>query len=91
MKETERTAGPHSLILEGRERLSISGVEDVESFDEKSIVAQTTRGTLVIHGSALHIGRLSLETGDLAIDGSVDSLEYLAGDPGGGFWRRLFG
>ena len=91
MKETERTAGPHSLILEGRERLSISGVEEVESFDERSIVAHTTRGTLVIHGSALHIDRLSLDTGDLAIDGVVDSLEYLAGEAGGGLWRRLFG
>ena len=91
MNEKERAAGPHSLILEGRERLSISGVEDVESFDEKSIVAHTTRGTLVIHGNALHIDRLSLDAGDLAVDGEIDSLEYLSGDPGGGFWQRLFG
>ena len=93
MKETEREhrPGPHSLIMEGRERLSISGVEDVESFDESSIVAHTTRGTLVIHGSSLHIGKLSLEAGDLAIDGVVDSLEYLSGVAGGGLWHRLFG
>ena len=91
MKETEHNPGPHSLIMEGRERLSISGVEDVESFDESGIVAHTTRGTLVIHGSSLHIGKLSLEAGDLAIDGVVDSLEYLSGNSGGSFWQKLFG
>lgn len=90
--ENELTVGAHSLILEGRERLSMSGVEDVESFDEESIVALTTRGTLVIHGSGLHIERLSLDVGELAVDGTVDSLEYLDTKPsGGGLWHRLFG
>jgi len=91
VRENELAAGPHSLILEGRERLSISGVEDVESFDEASIVAHTTRGTLVIHGAGLHIERLSLDIGELAVEGEVNSLEYLAGGSGGSLWSRLFG
>lgn len=90
-RENERAAGPHSLILEGREHLSISGVEDVESFDDAGIVAHTSRGTLVIHGAGLHIERLTLDAGELAVEGEINSLEYLDGRQGGGLWSRLFG
>ena len=51
----------HQLTLEGRERLTVSGVEDVERFDENTIVMSTTAGTLVISGENLHIGKLSLD------------------------------
>ena len=82
----------HQLTLEGRERLTVSGVEDVERFDESTIVMSTTAGTLVISGENLHIGKLSLDGGELHVDGQVDSLSYE--DPGysrGGFLSRLFG
>ena len=83
---------PHSLVLDGRERLSITGVQDVASFDEASIVAQTTMGLLVIRGENLHIERLSLELGELIVDGEVSSLDYeQESGGGGGFFRRLFG
>jgi sporulation protein YabP len=49
----------HHVIADGRERLSISGVEDVESFDEESVVAITSAGVLVVRGSQLHIDKLS--------------------------------
>ena len=49
----------HQLTLEGRERLTVSGVEDVERFDESSIVMSTAAGTLVVSGENLHIGKLS--------------------------------
>ena len=71
---------------------SVSGVEDVERFDENTIVMSTTAGTLVISGENLHIGKLSLDGGELHVDGQVDSLSYE--DPGysrGGFLSRLFG
>ena len=82
----------HQLTLEGRERLTVSGVEDVERFDENTIVMSTTAGTLVISGENLHIGKLSLDGGELHVDGQVDSLSHE--DPGysrGGFLSRLFG
>ena len=66
----------HQLTLEGRERLTVSGVEDVERFDENTIVMSTTAGTLVITGENLHIGKLSLDGGELHVDGQIDALSY---------------
>ena len=82
----------HRLELEGRERLTISGVEDVERFDETGIVMTTSAGVLTVTGEGLHIGQLSLEGGELHVDGRVDSISYEEDDEGrGGLLRRLFG
>ena len=82
----------HQLTLEGRERLTVSGVEDVERFDEGTIVMSTTAGTLVITGENLHIGKLSLDGGELHVDGQIDALTYEDQNYGrGGLLRRLFG
>ena len=87
-----RTDAPHHLILEGREQLSVSGVEEVESFDENTIVMLTSRGTLVVRGEELHIEKLSLDGGDLRVEGSIDSLTYEdGGRERGGLFSRLFG
>ena len=82
----------HRLELEGRERLTISGVEDVERFDDTGIVMTTTAGVLTVTGEGLHIGQLSLEGGELHVDGRVDSISYEEdGGERGGLLRRLFG
>ena len=87
------TQAGHRLELSGREHLTVSGVEDVERFDEAGIVLSTSAGTLVITGEDLHIGKLSLEGGELYVDGRIDTLSYEDGgqEQGGGFLRRLFG
>lgn len=83
--------GGHRISLEDRERLLISGVEEVESFDEAAIVMLTARGTLVVRGSGLHIEQLSLDGGDLRVEGFVESLTYEdEGGERGGFFSRLF-
>ena len=82
----------HRLELVGREQLTISGVEDVERFDESSIVMSTSAGILVITGEDLHIGKLSLDGGELHVDGRIDSVTYEdQGQSRGGFFSRLFG
>ena len=82
----------HRLELVGRERLTISGVEDVERFDETGIVMSTSAGTLVVTGEDLHIGKLSLDGGELHVDGRIDSVSYEdQGQGRGGFFSRLFG
>ena len=82
----------HRLELIGRDRLTVSGVEDVERFDETGIVMSTSAGTLVITGEDLHIGKLSLDGGELHVDGRVDSVSYEDDGSGrGGFFSRLFG
>ena len=82
----------HRLELVGRERLMVSGVEDVERFDETGIVMSTSAGTLVVTGEDLHIGKLSLDGGELHVEGRVDSVTYEDDGAGrGGFFSRLFG
>ena len=82
----------HRLELDGRESLTVSGVEDVERFDETGIVMSTAAGTLIVTGEDLHIGKLSLDGGELHVDGRIDSLAYEDQGPGhGGFLSRLFG
>ena len=69
-----RAEAAHHIILEEREQLSVSGVEEVESFDENTIVMLTNRGTLIVRGEELHIEKLSLDGGDLMVVGTIDSL-----------------
>ena len=83
-------AKPHNLILEDRSRLTVTGVEDVDSFDEQRIILKTAKGALIIRGSDLHIDKLSLETGELAVSGLVTDLGYEETAPGGSLWSRLF-
>lgn len=85
-------ASVHRLELIGREQLTISGVEDVERFDETGIVMSTSAGTPVVTGEELHIGKLSLDGGELHVDGRIDSVSYEDQSQGrGGFFSRLFG
>ena len=89
---TSMPQGAHRLELIGREQLTVSGVEDVERFDETVIVMSTAAGTLVVSGEHLHIGKLSLDGGELHVDGQIDAVSYEdAGEERAGFVRRLFG
>ena len=86
------SAAAHRLEISGREHLTISGVEDVERFDETGIVLSTLAGTLVVTGDDLHIGKLSLDGGELHVDGRIDSVTYEDSAPvRGGLFSRLFG
>ena len=82
---------PHNCILEDRRTLSVSGVNDVDSFDEQTIVAATDSGELTIRGEKLHITRLSLEIGELQVEGNISALSYADIAPkSGGFWGKVF-
>ena len=86
------TAAEHRLEVMGREHLTVTGVEDVERFDETGIVMSTTAGMLVIAGEDLHIGKLALDGGELHVDGRIDSVTYEEeGQSRGGFYSRLIG
>ena len=94
MPYEEMSGMQHHLELSGRERLVVSGVEEVERFDEEEIVMSTTAGPLVVGGTGLHIGKLNLDGGELLVDGSIHTLLYEDAGPGtrqGGLLRRLFG
>ena len=91
-EETTRApAKHHSLQLEGREKLSLSGVEDVSGFDESLIVLTTAQGELSVRGEALHIERIDLACGMLEVRGHIQELSYEEPARSGGLFARLFG
>lgn len=90
IEEKAKGAVRHNIILEGRARLSISGVAEVESFDDNEVIALTSQGNLIVRGSGLHIGSLNVETGDLNVDGLITSLVYEETGPSNSLWSRLF-
>ena len=91
MIEEKKTIKPHTLILEGRKNLIVSGVSDVDSFDDQAIVAYTDLGELTIKGKNLHISKLSVETGDLKVSGEIISLSYTDNrQVSGGIISKLF-
>lgn len=67
---------PHKLMLTGRKTCALSGVNDVLSFDVNEILLETEQGMLMIRGSELHVSRLSLDKGEVDIDGRIDSFTY---------------
>ena len=84
-------AKPQRITMEERARLTVTGVEEVLSFDTERIVMRTVLGERTVTGSDLHVGKLSLDTGELAVEGLVSDLSYAEQSVGGGFWSRLFG
>lgn len=90
--DTLPPAATHRVELDGRERLIVSGVDDVDRFDENEIVMTTSAGTLIVTGESLHIGKLSLDGGELHVDGRIDAIAFEDAPIGrGGFLARLFG
>jgi len=81
-EEKKRSASRHAINLIRRESLTATGVLDVVSFDEETIIAETELGMLIIRGINLHVNRLNLENGELAIDGEISSVTY---EDGGGY------
>jgi len=82
---------PHNLIMENRSALTVSGVSDVDSFDEQTVVIFTDMGELTVHGYNLHINKLSLDIGELTLEGKIASLAYTDSQPkAGGFFSKVF-
>lgn len=82
---------PHKLTLDGREKLSVTGVAEVVSFDDTSVVLHTALGTLLVQGSGLQLKTLSAEGGQVAVEGTVSSLQYEEQKEHSGWLRRLLG
>ncbi len=79
------------LVLKERSSLSITGVNDVRSFDEERIRLVTTLGNLTVTGSGLHMSRLSVETGEAQIEGKISSLIYSNSINKDSLLKKLFG
>lgn len=79
----------HKLQLTGRKQLTMTGVTEVASFEETSVVLHTSMGTLLVQGRELKLKTLSLEGGQVAVDGEISALIYE--EPRLSGWRRLLG
>lgn len=84
-------ATPHTLTIDNRNRIFMTGTINVENFEEKSMNIETVMGLLSLKGSDLHIIKFDTEAGELIIEGTIDSLEYLANSEKSSFLSRLFG
>ena len=82
----------HNVIMEGRKKLSVSAVEEVGAFDENSVTLKTSMGVMTVKGEKLHINKLSTETGDVDIEGTINSCTYKAEEEIAtkGFLGKLF-
>ena len=95
-REFEQSAikpAKHTFSLDNREHAVFTGVQDVESFNEEQVVMITSGGAIIISGQNLHISKLSLDEGQLVVDGFVHAIEYDDVSPSGnkgGVFSRLF-
>ena len=87
-KDDSRRAVSHTLVVEQRERSRITGVEDVECFNEEIAVVTTSMGAISVTGGGLKVAKLDLQTGCVELEGRVDTVEYGAARKKG-FLSRL--
>ena len=90
--EENQTRPSHKVYIHNRRGMKLSGVNDVVSFDAQEVLLEPEQGTLLIQGSELHVSRLSVEKGELDVDGKVDALQYSdrKEKKRESFWRRWF-
>ncbi len=89
--EERRMKMPHNLVLEDRRSLSITGVSDVDSFDESTIIIFTDLGELTVRGEDIHIKNLNVEAGEVSLEGKISSLSYADNAiKQTGFFSRVF-
>lgn len=73
----EKTAQKaHKIVISNRRSAGLNGVKDVLSFDVGEILLETEQGMLMIKGNDLHVNRLTLEKGEIDIEGRIDSFAY---------------
>ena len=66
----------HSVKIENRQNIFITGVNDLVSFDEETVIVDTKMDVMIIHGHNLHVNKLNLDDGELSIDGEINDINY---------------
>ena len=86
----ENISTVQNVIIENRKRLNISGVRDVSSFDDETVLLDTALGKMTVKGEGLHIESFNTTTGDLTATGKVHAVVYMSdAKTSGGFLSRL--
>ena len=90
--EEKTLTKPHTLFLEGRTRLDLTGVTDTSNFDEETLTIETAAGRLTVKGENVQVTKLSLENGEMSVEGTVTLIQYAASPvKSPGFFGRVFG
>lgn len=79
-----------NIIIEDRKKLTLTGIKDVITFDEETIILNSVLGKMTIKGSSLHILNFDTESGELVADGKLIALVYTSDERNGGFISRIF-
>ena len=87
----EQLTLPHKLTLNQRSSLTMTGVTEVVSFDENAVIVHTQLGALTVQGQQLQLKTLSVEGGQIAVEGTICALTYEEPRQKGGWVHRLFG
>lgn len=92
MEEKKQSMLRHNLIMENREKVSITGVIDIHSFDDELVLAETEAGILTIKGADLKMNKLNLENNELIVEGKIVALIYSDADntKKGSVFEKLF-
>lgn len=89
------TPAPHTCVLKNRAETSLTGVREVVAFDENQVILDTDLGLLTVKGQGLHVSRLTVEKGEMDVEGQIDSLVYSSNEAyrrsGQSWLSRLFG
>ena len=80
----------HTMMLDNRSKLFLTGIEDVNGFNEETVSALTASGKLIIKGEKLHIDKLNLDSGEVCIDGKINAMQYLGNDNSQSRLSKLF-
>lgn len=80
----------HNIIIEDRKKLTLSGVKDVISFDDETLLLETALGRLTVKGAGLHIVNFDTASGDLFAEGNIYAAVYTSEERSGGFFSRVF-
>ncbi len=92
-QRTKSSSPEHDVVMRGRRVLDITGVKQVESFDNEEFLLETTMGFLAIKGENLQMKNLDVESGNVSIKGKIFDLVYVddpAGEKTKGFFGKLF-
>lgn len=80
----------HTLMLDARGKLMLTGAEDVSGFNDETVSVLTSCGRLIIKGERLHIDKLNLESGEVSIDGKINAMQYIGNDNSRSRLSKLF-
>ena len=81
---------PHKLIIDERKELSMSGILEVKSFNEETLILNSVLGCVTVKGEGIKISSFNTQTGELLAEGKIYAVAYISSETKGGFFSKMF-